>query len=166
MKIGGGVITKEVRLNIAENATFICGNNVKILSSGIDNIIGSRITILPNAVLSIGDNTGMSQVSITCKEKIEIGSNCKIGAGVMMFDTNFHSTNWKIRRTKEDLGAAKTAPIKIGNDCFIGTRSIICKGVSIGDRSIIAAGSVVVNDVPPDCVAGGNPCRIINTSVI
>lgn len=122
---------------------------------------GCRIVVLPGATLYIGDNTGMSQVSITCKEKIEIGSNCKIGAGVMMFDTNFHNTDWRIRRTPEDLKTAKNAPIVIEDNCFIGTRSIICKGVSIGARSIIAAGSVVVSDILADCIAGGNPCRII-----
>ena len=55
----------------------------------------------------------------------------------------------------------KTAPIEIGDDVFIGARCIICKGVTIGDRTIIAAGSIVVNNIPADCIAGGNPCKII-----
>jgi acetyltransferase-like isoleucine patch superfamily enzyme len=49
----------------------------------------------------------------------------------------------------------------IEDDVFIGARSVICKGVTIGARSIIAAGSVVVKDIPADCIAGGNPCKVI-----
>lgn len=79
----------------------------------------------------------------------------------MIFDTNFHNTDWRVRRTPEDIKTAKTAPISIGDDCFIGARCIICKGVKIGARSIIAAGSVVVSDIPEDCIAGGNPCKVI-----
>lgn len=131
---------------------------------GIDNVKRSQIIVLPGAKLEIGDNVGMSQVSITCKEHIKIGSHVKIGAGTMIFDTNFHNTDWKVRRNPvEDNQTAKTAPVFIGDDCFIGTRSIICKGVTIGPRSIIAAGSVVVKDIPSDCIAGGNPCNVIKT---
>ena len=80
----------------------------------------------------------------------------------MIFDTNFHNKDWKVRRTRENVKTAKTAPISIGDDCFIGARCIIMKGVNIGARTIIAAGSVVVSDIPEDCIAGGNPCRVIS----
>lgn len=49
----------------------------------------------------------------------------------------------------------------IGDDVFIGTNCIILKGVTIGARSIIAAGSVVTKSIPADCIAGGNPAKII-----
>lgn len=55
----------------------------------------------------------------------------------------------------------KAAQVQIGNNVFIGTRSIICKGITIGDRSIIAAGSVGVKDIPADEVWGGNPAKFI-----
>ena len=106
----------------------------------------------------------MSQVSITCKHYIHIGSHVKIGAGTLIFDTNFHNTDWHVRRDQEkDLATAINAPVIIGDDVFVGTRCIINKGVTIGDRSIIAAGSVVVKDIPADCIAGGNPCKVIVT---
>lgn len=159
--MGGGEIGNEVNFNIAESSNLIIGKHVVILSSGIEYFQGCRIAVLPGATLSIGDHTGMSQVSITCKESISIGSHCTIGAGTMIFDTNFHNTDWKVRRTREDLKTAKTAPIIIGDDCFIGTRCILCNGVNIGARTIIAAGSVVVSDIPEDCIAGGNPCKVI-----
>lgn len=70
----------------------------------------------------------MSQVSITCKQKIHIGSNVKIGAGTLIFDTNFHNTDWQNRADHDkDLSSALNAAIHIGDHVFIGTRSIICK---------------------------------------
>lgn len=55
----------------------------------------------------------------------------------------------------------KSAPVVIGDYVFIGARSIVLKGVTIGEKSIIAAGSVVTKDVPANCLAGGNPCKMI-----
>jgi len=162
----GGRVDKNVTLSVFEGGTFDCGKNVTILSSGSELINSCRIVVFPDATLSVGDYTGMSQVSIVCKHKVTIGQHCKIGTGVKIIDTNFHNTDWRIRRTSEDLKSAKTAPISIGNDCFIGTRSIICKGVKIGDRAIIAAGSVVVKDIPNDCIAGGNPCKVIKNNLV
>lgn len=56
---------------------------------------------------------------------------------------------------------SKSAPIIIGDDVLIGTRCVILKGVTIGARSVIAAGSVVTRSIPEDCIAGGNPCKVI-----
>lgn len=77
-------------------------------------------------------------------------------------DTNFHSTNWEIRMDrKKDIINAKTAPVKIDDFVFIGARSIICKGVHIGEKSLVAAGSVVVKDIPAGELWGGNPAKFI-----
>lgn len=158
-RLGGTIWNNTKYVN---HGSFRYGRNMVIAGEGIDNVTRSQIVILKDAVLEIGDNTGMSQISITCKQKIHIGSNVKIGAGTLIFDTNFHNTNWRIRANNEkDLSSAQNAPIHIGDHVFIGTRSIICKGVTIGDRSIIAAGSVVVKDIPADCMAGGSPCKVI-----
>lgn len=155
-----GKLDKHTKLAIL--GTFKYGKNVVINGDGIDNTTRSQIVILPDATLEIGDNVGMSQISITCKQLIHIGANVKIGAGTLIFDTNFHNTDWRIRRNQDkDIMTAANASVFIGNDVFIGTRSIITKGVTIGDRTIIAAGSVVVKDIPADSIAGGNPCKVI-----
>ena len=52
-------------------------------------------------------------------------------------------------------------PVTIGNNCWIGGGSVICPGVTIGDNSVIGAGSVVTKDIPENCVAAGNPCKVI-----
>lgn len=54
-------------------------------------------------------------------------------------------------------------PITIGEDVWVGGSAVICPGVSIGDRSVIGAGSVVTKDIPADVFAAGNPCRVIRS---
>lgn len=54
-----------------------------------------------------------------------------------------------------------TDPVAIGSNCWIGANSVICPGVTIGENTVIGAGSVVTKDIPANCVAAGNPCRVI-----
>lgn len=152
-------------INIEDNAEVIIEDGFIINSgviSGIDTSIGSKIYVKKGAKLYLGKNSGMTNTIIQCHNGITIGDNVNIGAGCMIMDTYFHSTNWEVRLDRrKDILEAKTAPVKIGNVCFIGTRSIICKGVTIGDHSIIAAGSVVVKDIPANEIWGGNPAKFI-----
>ncbi|MEO9524952.1 MULTISPECIES: sugar O-acetyltransferase [Pseudomonadota] len=87
---------------------------------------------------------------------VTIGSNTLFGPSVQIY-TATHPINAAERR--KWLESAK--PIMIGSDVWVGGGAIICPGVAIGDRSVIAAGSVVTRDVPPDTVVAGNPARVI-----
>ncbi len=155
----GGVklnISAQSEVNIGK--AFIC----KGYGYGIDIGNYSYISVNKFACLTIGDYTGISNTSIFCQQKITIGNHVNIGGGCMIFDTNFHSTNWYDRRDRrKDIEKRKTSPIHIGDYVFIGARCIIMKGVTIGDHSIVAAGSVVTKDIPADEVWGGNPARYI-----
>lgn len=64
-----------------------------------------------------------------------------------------------------DRTRALYADTHIGQNCFVGARSIILPGVRIGDGSVVGAGSVVVTDVPARCVVAGNPARIIREGI-
>ncbi len=77
-------------------------------------------------------------------------------------DSNAHSLNAGLRRDyNSDMKHKVDAPIVIEDDVFIGMNSIILKGVTIGARSVIGAGSVVTRSIPADCVACGNPAVVI-----
>ena len=77
-------------------------------------------------------------------------------------DSDAHSLNYLERRMPSlDQIKKKNAPIIIEDDVLIGTRSIILKGVTIGARSVIGSGSVVTKSIPADCIAAGNPCKVI-----
>jgi len=124
--------------------------------------VGSRILIGPQGTLTIGNHVGISNATIVADCSVTIGDNVMIGGGVQIFDTNFHSTDPVVRTSgQETRDDVKKSPVHIGNNVFIGTNSIICKGVTIGDNAIIAAGSVVVKSVPIGEVWGGNPASKI-----
>lgn len=138
---------------------FIANSGV---NCGIDCGNGCKIAVQKGARLIIGEYSGITNTIIQCHEEIVIGNHVNIGAGCMIMDSNFHSTNWQDRLDRrKDIENHRNAPVKIGDVVFIGARSIVCKGVTIGDHSMIAAGSVVVNNVPANEVWGGNPARFI-----
>jgi len=102
----------------------------------------------------------MSSTVLWAHNKIVIGNYVKIGGNCILIDTDAHNLDFSIRRGQyTDWG--ESAPIVVEDDAFIGANCIILKGVTIGARSIIAAGSVVTKSIPADCVAGGNPARVI-----
>ncbi len=154
----------KVKMTVSKSADVQIGKAFIIRGRGygIEPSACSTIVVSPGAVLHIGDYSGISNTNIFCQQEITIGNYVNIGGGCTIFDTDFHSTNWRDRADGvKDRENRKTAPIHIGNHAFVGARCIIGKGVSIGEHSIIAAGSVVVKDVPADELWGGNPAKFI-----
>jgi len=152
-------------LYIKNNGLIKIGNKFSANSGKNQNPIGGDtilrlITYRPEAILKIGNNVGISNSTIVCWSRIEIEDNVLIGGSVKIWDTNFHSLDASIRTCEND-NDRKTCPIKICKNAFIGGSSIILKGVTIGENSIIAAGSVVNKSIPDNVIAGGNPCKII-----
>jgi len=87
---------------------------------------------------------------------VTIGDNVLFGPSVQIY-TATHPMDVETRRKWLELAK----PIKIGSDVWVGGAAIICPGVTIGDRSVIGAGSVVTRDIPGDVFAAGNPCKVI-----
>ncbi len=89
---------------------------------------------------------------------VTIGDDAFIGPNVSIY-TACHSTDPKERNTRQEWAK----PVTIGNNCWIGGSVTILPGVTIGDNCTIGAGSVVVNDIPANSIAVGNPCRVVKT---
>ena len=87
---------------------------------------------------------------------ITIGSNTLIGPNCSLY-TPQHPIDYMQRRRTIEMAL----PITIGKDCWLGGNVTVCPGVTIGDRTVIGAGSVVTHDIPSDCMAAGNPCKVI-----
>jgi acetyltransferase-like isoleucine patch superfamily enzyme len=121
----------------------------------------------PKSVIIIGNRVGVSPSCIWIKEKLEIGSNVMIGANCLIMDNDAHQIDYEARfhgkkaNPLEPTTIVQHAPIIIEDDVWIGANCQILKGVTIGARTIIGAGSVVTRNIPADCIAAGNPCRII-----
>ncbi|MBP3210591.1 MAG: acyltransferase [Oscillospiraceae bacterium] len=140
------------------------GDDCLIRSNFWSNLIGlyQRTIIIAKrgAKIKIGKNVGISGSTIYAWNGICIGDNTLIGANCKILDTDLHPIDVEARNTN-NWDEVKTAPVVIGRDCFIGCNSLILKGVTLGDGCVIGAGSVVTKDVPPLCVAAGNPAKVV-----
>lgn len=162
------VIHGKLYINLFSTARVKIGDNLYFSSGwGINALCANKrgmIYATENARITIGNNVGMSSTVLWAHESITIGNHVKIGGNSILIDTDSHNMDYLVRRGQyTDWGVSK--PIVIEDDAFIGVNCIILKGVTIGARSIIAAGSVVTKSIPADCVAGGNPAKVIKSLV-
>ncbi|KAA9340927.1 sugar O-acetyltransferase [Adhaeribacter soli] len=88
--------------------------------------------------------------------QVRIGSRTLFGPNVQIY-TATHPLDYQVRAS----GVEYAKPVSIGEDVWVGGSAVICPGVSIGDRTVIGAGSVVTRAIPADVFAAGNPCRVI-----
>lgn len=164
-------------LKIHVGALVQIGNNCTIMSgAGLNPLsrnIKTCIYVGKKATLKLGNDVGISSSTLWVKESVSIGNSVAIGADCIIMDTDAHNLDWKIRCSEEtneygesvDMVTAASAPIVIEDNVLVGARCIILKGVTIGARSIIGSGSIVTKDIPSDCIAAVNPCKVIKSIV-
>lgn len=139
--------------------TFIVGDDVTI-DGKCSFSFAARFSDAPT--LRIGNRSGIGHAcSFTVGKLIEIGDDCRIAGGVWMFDSPGHPSDPTLRRAGAPPDPDSVKPILIHENVWIGGNSIIYPGVTIGKGAVVAAGSVVVSDVPDFVVVAGNPARRI-----
>jgi len=137
--------------------------NVRPLSNlaGINQ--GMILHCIRDGRIFLGSGSGLSGAILSSRRSISLGRRCNIGVNARLYDHDFHSLDHSHRTDRRtDQSHTKSAPIEIGDDVLVGANVIILKGVTIGPRSIVAAGSVVTKgDYPADSLIGGNPAKVI-----
>ncbi len=109
----------------------------------------AELAVTENAALSVGSYTGIgNNCVIVAREKITIGNNVMIGPNVCIYD---HDHNFREDGIMREMGF-NTAPICIEDNVWLGAGVIVLKGVTIGEGSVVAAGTLVTKDVPPNSV--------------
>lgn len=136
-------------ISIGEGCTFI--------SLKFGNLIGIQnncmiSTVKKDAKVIIGNNCGFSGVRIGSFKLIKIGNNVRCGANTLITDANWHL---------DDPRSGEPKDVIIEDNVWLGEGVKVLKGVTIGENTIIGAGSVVVKSIPANVIAAGNPCKVI-----
>jgi acetyltransferase-like isoleucine patch superfamily enzyme len=140
---------------VHNDGTMVVGNRVRLVGSPVPLEFG----VTQNARLTIGDNCFINYgTSIAATQSVSIGSGANIGTYVIIMDNDFH----RIEPERRDE-RPPSKPVVIEDNVWIGARAIVLPGVTIGAGSVVAAGAVVAQDVPPRSIVGGVPARVIRS---
>lgn len=115
-------------------------------------------TMLEDALLEIGEGSGFSGTTIGCAAHVILGRRVMCGANVTITDTDWHPLEWRPRA--EGL-TGPVAPVSIGDDVWLGMNTTVLKGVTIGRRTVVGAGSIVSRSIPEGVIAAGSPAAVI-----
>lgn len=143
------------------HSTIKFGNNCTFRSDQSSNLIGVNHKCIlstheEGAKIKIGDHCGFSGTSIGAALEIIIGNNVLCGANVVITDFDWHS----------DITNTHPKPVIIHDNVWIGLNTVVLKGVVIGENAVIGANSLVTNSIPPNVIAGGNPCKVLKLKEI
>jgi len=141
------------RPRISNEGRLAIGQHVSMLST----VVPIELLVFPGAVLEIGNHTFINYgSSLAATGSIHIGQHCLLGMHSIIFDNNFHEFADRHQRP-----AAQ--PVVLEDNVWLGHRTTILPGVTIGHDSVIGAGSVVTSSIPARVIAAGNPARVIRT---
>lgn len=141
------------RPSVAAHGRLVVRPRVQIIST----VATTELVVFAGGLLEIGERAYINYgCSIAASQHISIGPRCSIGTHVMMMDNDFHRIEPERRDERPE-----SRPIVLEENVWVGGRSIILAGVTIGADSAVGAGSVVTADVPPRTVVAGTPARVI-----
>lgn len=145
-----GAFSFKFPIRFCKNASVECGNGGKvILGKHVSLNRDAHLYVTNQGVLKIGSYTGIGDHNvIVAREKIEIGDNVMIGPNVEIYD---HDHVFKTPGVMRNLGY-NTAPVIIEDNVWLGAGVIVLKGVTIGEGSVIAAGTIVNKDIPKNSI--------------
>lgn len=126
-------------------------------SVGKDAWVETPLMVAVGKTVTLGDNVYInSNLTLVDDYKITIGNGVLIAPNVVITTTG-HPVHHSLRTH----GEMYSFEVTIKDNVWIGSNVVICPGVTIGENSVIGAGSIVLRDVPANCVAAGNPCRVL-----
>jgi acetyltransferase-like isoleucine patch superfamily enzyme len=153
-----------IRFLIHGKGSIIIGKNFHAVSarkrSFITLFTPCHMTVIGDAQIVLGEHVGLNGTTITARHKISIGDNTMIGPNTIIVDHDGHVAWPPNERWNKN---APGADVVIENDVWIGMNCLVLKGVKIGSGSVIAAGSIVINDVESNCLYAGNPAKKVKS---
>ena len=163
-----------VYIETAQIFRFMRSKHLRAVELGrhVSCYAGVSFALGENGTCKVGDFTLLNGALIMADERIEIGQHCLVSWNVGIADSDFHPIDAAQRRIdtmalapfyegRPPRPKLETAPVIIADNVWIGMNAIILKGVTIGENSIVAAGSVVSKSVPANVVVAGNPAVVV-----
>lgn len=151
-------------LRVGVGGVLVGGSRVCLVSRRFANpLVVSRpctFTVSRGGALEIGSECGFSGTVIVARERVTIGDRVLVGANSTIVDTDFHPLRAAVRREHPTRGA-RTAPVVIEDDVFIGMGVTVLKGSHLGHGCVVGAGAVVSGTFPPGAIVAGNPARVV-----
>jgi acetyltransferase-like isoleucine patch superfamily enzyme len=136
----------------------LSGGGEVVLGEGVSlngRVVPIELVTYTSGRIEIGNHTFVNYgSSIAARASVKIGSHCLLGHYTFVMDNGQHD----IVRHAE---LPQSEPVIIEDHVWIGSKAVILPGVRIGSRAVIGAGSIVTKDIPPRCVAAGNPARVL-----
>jgi acetyltransferase-like isoleucine patch superfamily enzyme len=184
---GYNIVLTNSTLKVGKKSFLISNNpncrNTLVINDGhmevgdCSRIVAKEISIRWGGQLTIANYTAINEgCEIRCDENISIGNFVMISYECMIYDTNTHMIYNPEKRRELTISdypyigteheKPRTKPVIIGDDCWIGKRSTILKGVTLGKFVIVGTGSVVTTSVPDNMVCAGNPARALKSVVV
>jgi len=161
------IMNAQVRLRGKARAPFSVRLRGRVQLSGCGEVVfGEGVslhgTVVPielvtytSGRIEIGNRTFINYgSSIAARASVKIGSDCHLGHYTFVMDNDQHDVARHMELPPSD-------PVIVEDHVWIGSKAIILPGVRSGSRAVIGAGSIVTKDIPPGCVAAGNPARVL-----
>lgn len=152
-------------INLHPGSQIRLGDRVILRSTSCGNSLGVNHRVIlrtqrEGAIIEIGNRVGISGGAICARKRVSIGDDVLIGSNVVIADNDFHPIDYNARKDMND-DAIEVKDVIISNGVWIGADVYVCKGVTIGEHSVIGARSVVTRSIPANCVAAGIPAKIV-----
>ncbi len=167
----GATLGPNVKLGLGARLVNLDARQRVVIHSGA--VVRGILRNEPQGRIELGDGVYLGDGTLLSSAlEIVIGAGTLVAHGVQVFDNDTHPLDPKERArhfrmilgmealASVDIGSA---PVRIGQSCWIGMNAMVMKGVTVGDETVVAAGSVVVGDVPARVLVGGNPARVIRS---
>jgi acetyltransferase-like isoleucine patch superfamily enzyme len=146
------------------DSSISIGDNAHMVSdyrrAGITLYSPCKFTTMGAGQITVGNDVQINGSAITSKKRIEIGDGTLIAPNCIITDSDFHQP-WPAEDRKDSSTVGSDEDVVIGKNVWLGLNAIVLKGVSIGDNSIIGAGSVVTGDIESNMMAAGSPAKAI-----
>lgn len=158
-KVGKGLYIETSCPIISGYGSVYVGDRV-LFSGHVSFAVSYKVNADP--VIEIGNDVYVGYATcFSSAERITLGNNILIAAGVHIYDNNNHPLDPQARRENKPVEKENIAPVTIEDDVWIGSNAVILKGVTVGRGSIVAIASVVSKDVPPMSIVAGNPAKVV-----